>query len=229
MIIELLKSIFEENGYSEYPVDFGEYTCCLFSHLAKEEYFIILDKDTIIDNDLIQFGSDGTQRLYEVCRNLDVASETFEKNTTVLICINNPDIDNKICNELEEDTYLFKKNILIYQEEHVNELNELSDDDFSLAKLNELLNGVDQFEGNKHNNNSTYRLLTKLFIKLPFLSYQRENREMEDLSNIIREEANNKDLYSLYLQISNQMINTESLNSYDNIIESNLIIGDEYE
>ena len=229
MLIELLKNIFIENAYSEHSIELDEYESYLFFHQEKEEYFIILDKEMISNDDLIQLSLEGMQNLYRTCKNLQVTNETFEKNTTLLICIHNTDIDMDLCNKIEEDAYLFKKNILIYNDRNIEELERQIDNDFSLNKLNELLNNGEGFDNNKSNIDSAYGLLSKVFIKLPFLSYRREGRELANLSEIIREQANNKKLYNLYLQTSSNMLQVDSLNSYQDIIDANLILGDNHE
>ena len=134
-----------------------------------------------------------------------------------------------LCNEIEEDAYLFKKNILLYKDENRILLETQLDNDFSLIKLNELLNNGESFDRNKSNIDSAYSLLAKVFIKLPFLSYKREGRELENLSEIIREQANNENLYSLYIQVSNNMLQVDALDTYQDIIDANLILGDNHE
>ena len=229
MLIELLKNIFVENGYSEHAVEFEDYESYLFYHREKEEYFIVLDKGIISDDDLRQLSSEGMLNLYRHCKGVEVTDETFEKNTTLIICINNMDIDMVLCNQFEEDAYLFKKNILIYKDENVALLETQLDHDFSLTKLNELLNNGENFDSNKIDIDSDYGLLTKIFIKLPFLSYVRESIVLENLSGIIREQANNENLYNLYIQISSNMLQPDSLDTYQDIIDANLILGANHE
>jgi len=229
MLIDLLKNIFIESDYHEHIVEFEDYTSYMFSHQEKGEYFIVLDKETISDNDLKQLSSDGMQNLYSDCEGLETTDETFEKNTTLIICINNINIDMILCNQFEEDAYLFKKNILFYEDVNVQQLEVQLDNDFSLTKLNELLNNGENFDRNKTNIESEYGLLAKLFIKLPFLNYQREGRELDNLSEVIREQANNENLYNLYIQISNNILQVDSLNTYQDIIDADLLLGDNHE
>lgn len=229
MLIELLKNIFSENDYIEHTVELEDYTLCLFSHQEKEEYFIILDKEIISNDDLKQLSLESMQSLYSNCKNLQVTNETFEKNTTLIICINNTDIDMDFCNQIEEDAYLFKKNILTYKDENITALETQLNNDFSLNKLNELLNNGESFDDNKINIYTAYGLLIKVFIKLPFLSYRRESLELENLSETIREQANSEELYNLYIQASSNMLETDSLNTYQDIIDANLILGDNHE
>lgn len=221
MLIELLKSIFDNNEFSESIVKYKEYSCYLYAKDDEDNFFIVLDKKEITEDELNILISNGFSELYELLIKLDIANKAFEKNTTLILCL---DLDSKQINKIEEDTYLFKKNVIVYSEEMRIALKELLKNDYSLKNMNSLLNNNNLFEDSKKYTNNGYTLLSRLFIKLPFLCYERGVRKLENLSSIIESEAEQEGFKPLYEKLIEVDIN--NMTDYAKLIEHGIIEGE---
>ena len=217
MLIEILKSIFDNNEFSEIIVEYKEYECFLYSKKNEDNFFVVLDKKEITEEELNALISNGFSELYELLTKLDIANKAFEKNTTLILCL---DSDSKEINKIEEDAYLFKKNVIVYSEDMKIALKELLKHDYSLKNMNSLLNDGNLFEEAKGNTNNAYTLLSRLFIKLPFLAYEGIDREFDRLSNIIENESEKQGFKSLYEKLIEIDINNMT---YDKLIENGII------
>jgi hypothetical protein len=218
MLIELLKSIFDNNEFSESIVKYKEYSCSLYAKDDEDNFFIVLDKKEITEEELDILISNGFSELYERLTKLDIANKAFEKNTTLIFCL---DSDSEQINKIEEDAYLFKKNVIVYSEDMKIALKELLKNDYSLKNMNALLNKDKLFEDSKTATSNSYTLLSRLFIKLPFLSYERGVRKLDNLSSVIENEAEKQAFKPLYEKLIELDIN--NITDYTKLIEHGII------
>jgi len=224
MLIDILKNIFINNEFSETTIDFLDYKCFLYRKNTEDNFFIILDKESISDSELDSLISQGFLELYNKLEKLEVTDKTFEKNATLVLCLQS---ECELINKIEEDSYLFKKNIIVYSERMKTALLKLVEDNYSLSNINNLLNNDSMFENSKNNQNDGYTLLSRLFIKLPFLTYERGVRELDNLSEIIQKKSKDEGIEKLYKQFVELDINTNI--TYQNLVENGIIIEVENE
>ena len=224
MLIDILKNIFINNEFNETTIDYLDYKCSLYRKNNEDNFFIVLDKESISDSELNYLKSRGFLELYNKLEKLEVTDKTFEKNATLVLCLKT---DNNLINKIEEDSYLFKKNIIVYSEEMRTALVELLRDNYSLNNMNGFLNNDNIFENSKGNKNDGYTLLSRLFIKLPFLTYERGVRELDNLSEIIQKKSKDEGIEKLYKQFVELDINTNI--TYQNLVENGIIVEVENE
>ncbi|UCH96170.1 MAG: hypothetical protein JSV88_04750 [Candidatus Aminicenantes bacterium] len=177
----------------------------------------MIDKFDTSTDDLKSLRDEGIQDIYNAAKKHSFHDETFDKNTTLFICCNEAFGNPDILWQLEEDPYIFKKNIILYSLKKVNELDRLVKGDFSCDNLNKLFNNPDEFEKMKQNGqNSGYALLGRLFVKLPFLTYENANQEpLVDLSEQINAELKKKKLDVFCDAVFKT--NWDSIDSYDKL------------
>ncbi|MED3685613.1 hypothetical protein P4530_21835 [Bacillus thuringiensis] len=137
----------------------------------------------------------------EYMKNEEFYNSNMEKNFSLLVCLNyNKEIDvemQKDIYEIEENPYDFKKYVLIYSDEQVQMLSkELLSPEYRMLipvegiknVLNKILIDNARFYNFKNYMNDTvYDLITKIFIKLPFLSTEiGKEKQMENLQEKIK-------------------------------------------
>lgn len=140
----------------------------------------------------------------------------FKKNSD-LICILHLGqlsefklIEDKIF-AIEEDPYQYKKYVLYY-----NDTEERMLENITYQKLLDIVSDKSKFEAYKENPliASQYSIAAKVFIKLPFLMLQHDNRELVPLHHQAEEvvsEANLTELYKLIQNVSDQDTDIDQL------------------
>lgn len=227
MLINILKQIFEEFSYSYKDFNMQNYQVSLFYKDEIDNYFIVLDKDDIASGD-IESLDNTVNELFNTIKSDEASNEAFDKNTTLIMCLNG-EIDTNFINSLEENPYIFKKNIITYSSEILESLNELLSTNYSYENLISTLNNEDKFEQYKRTSEEGYKLLLTLFIKLSFLSFYRQPRELGDLLEIIETKVTEVSLSEVYNIIKAETFNIQNINSYEDLISVNLIQGNENE
>lgn len=223
MLIDILKNIFSEFSYLSKDFNIQDYQVTLFYQEEIDNYFIVLDKN-IITVDELQNLNDISIQLFNLIKEDDLTNESFDKNATLIICFNG-NVDNNIICNLEENPYLFKKNILKYNSEEIESLNTLLNSNYSYENLLLFLNNEEQFEEYKNNSELAYSLLTKFFIKLPFLKFIRQTRDLANLTEIISNKVSEEDLTEIYNLINYGNFDVQNINSYEDLISNNFIEG----
>lgn len=224
MLIDILKNIFSEFSYLSKDFNIQDYQATLFYKEEIDNYFIVLDKDIITDDEL-QNLNDISIQLFNLIKEDDLTNESYDKNATLIICFNG-DVDNNIICNIEENPYLLKKNILKYNSEEIESLNTLLSSNYSYENLLLFLNNEEQFEEYKNNSENGYSLLTKFFIKLPFLKCIRQTRNLANLSEIISIRASEENLTEIYNLINSENFNVQNINSYEHLISNNFLERD---
>lgn len=219
MLISILEPMFESCALSKNIVEFRDYACLFYINETRSDFFILLDKEHISIDDLVSLQEQGLNELDEIITQHEASNEAYEKNTTIILCVkNDTDLqDSAIVSRIEEDKYLFKKNILFYASSEVDELNTLFDSNYSENKANEILRSDGCFETIQNNRSSGYALLARLFIKLPFLSLQNHQVDLENLSLIIQNAARTQNITNLYNTICNPNIDFSQISSFNDL------------
>jgi hypothetical protein len=142
----------------------------------------------------------------------------LDKNLTLLILLECDTLENiehinSIIFDIEEDPYDFNKYVLPYRTDEVNELkkNVVNSGKSTVQYIQQKVFDVQLFSEFKRRVNSLavreYDLITKLFIKLPFLNLNIRTQDSLDLSKLIKDELQVEDkniwyrLLNLYQQI----------------------------
>ncbi len=223
MLINIVKQLFQEFRYLHKDFNMQNYQVSLFYKEEIDNYFIVLDKDNISSSDIESL--DNTLNvLFNIIKNDEASNEAFDKNTTVIMCLNG-EIDTDLINNLEENPYIFKKNIITYSSEILESLNELLSSNYSYENLISTLNDENKFEQYKRTSEEGYKLLLTLFIKLSFLRFYRQTRELGDLLEIIETKVTEVSLSEVYNIVNAETFNIQNINSYEDLISVNLIQG----
>lgn len=225
MLINLLDNFFQSNNFKKTSVEYNSYSCFFYSNKLVSDFFILLDKDDISYEEIVELQQEGIVNLDEVIKEKIELNEAYEKNTTLILCMKetkSSEIDN-IINQMEEDKYIFKKNILVYLDSEVEHLLELLDDEFSQNQVNKLVHQEKLFETFKTSSEDGYGLLLRLIIKLPFLTYERKTIELENLSTKIAKDVKAENIEKLYNSIVDQSIDVSQIKSYKNLLDINLV------
>lgn len=118
-------------------------------------------------------------------------TQSMVRNLSLIVCLqqeNSAFYDARVL-EIEEDPFDFKKYVLVYTKSDVEELHrawETSEGDL-IPYLNHYLHEDGSFTSYKQQTApSTYGLVTRLFIKIPFIKLEVKERAFEDLQTVIR-------------------------------------------
>lgn len=224
-LIKTIEKIFEKNDFLLKQINGKEWECILASRTEsskKQEFFVIIDKGSgSNEEDLKELFKNGIQQIYQIIKSGGHCNNTFDKNATLIICYNGPATpESDIISQIEEDPYVFKKNVLIYSKKQMEELNGLIGNDFTVDNLNKLLNKASNFEKMKRGDqDSGYALLCRLFVKLPFLVYKKDTETtLHSLPEQIESELQKKELYR-FCEDTLQ-IDWESIDSYEKLPKS---------
>ncbi|TBX72051.1 hypothetical protein E0M25_24505 [Bacillus mycoides] len=206
---DLLKNIFNDASFNviEEVQLVNEKTFLAISSIdCKVNYYLVVFIQETVKTFLEEadFSS-----FFEYMKNQDFYNSNMEKNFSLLVCLNcNKEIDlemQKDIYEIEENPYDFKKYVLVYSDEQVQMLNkELLSPEYRMLipvegiknVLNKiLLDNVRFYNFKNHMNDIVYDLITKIFIKLPFLSTEiGKEKQMgnlqEKIKNKLDEELN---------------------------------------
>jgi len=224
MLINILDAIFRDCKFLKKEISFGEYTCFFYHNQSKSDFFILLDKSNPTSDELILLEESGLNELDGILKQHETATEAYTKNTTLVLCINSTkEIEkHEIISSIEEDKYLFKKNIIFYSENEVVELQNILSETYTQKQANSILQTTGSFENLKSNKNSGYALLTRLFIKLPFLHLEMQHVDLENLSEIIDQEAQTKKVDNLYM-LNQKQTDINQLLSYKDLVQAGFV------
>ncbi|MGK6437963.1 ABC-three component system middle component 1 [Klebsiella aerogenes] len=195
MIIDIIGNIFESNRFIKLEMKplLERELCYVFypeRPTEKEEYFVVLQSTEQLIEKTHQNLEEKAQFIFDEINNSGKVEQYFEKNCTLIICQNEKGIDRLTALTIEEDLYNFKKNMIIYSDNELNELKRhLSGngiEKLTNASLKSIINENNgesfiKFKNESVNNHSYYSLLMKVFLKLPFLTYSTEEKELVNL------------------------------------------------
>lgn len=226
---DIIRLLFEDSNYAVKDIKWEERDTLTFMNNNDETYVIYfanLSKDLVDD-------------VFNLCSEDIYKSDSLQRsnksNLSIIIIpvIKDERLNDKEKNiifQIEENELFFKKFILWYTEEELDNLKEICNNSFQHKSLEEQLLNYNMFESFKKNrmDQKGYNLLSRLFIKLPFLTllnvekYDKKLTELIDINlNKISPQLNfdiltNKDVKDLLTLVH---IEQEELDKIDKEIE----------
>lgn len=199
----IIKSLFKDSNYKQKNIEWGERDTLTFINNIDETYVVLfadLEKE-LVDNVFYLCADE----LYS-SKEINTANKSnLSVITVVQIKDMLTDVEKNIIFQIEENELFFKKFVLWYTEEEIKELQNICNSCFKHSNLENHLLNYETFESFKENkrNQKGYDLLSRLFIKFPFLTllnvkkYDRKLTELiDDNFNKISEQLNFKELSS---------------------------------
>lgn len=177
-------------------------------NMDYKQYYFLVELDINEANNLVRLSDSLIFNLYKImCLDEDNYEKEMDKNTSILIILNEDKIKDKelmekFINQWEEDPYYFRKYIFTYTDKDFILLKENLDESYgknTVNTLNNIVKDADEFKKFKNKDNeSIYKIVSKLFIKIPFLKIPEIDTEklieLEDLELEIKENLVKKGL-----------------------------------
>lgn len=192
MLIDILEKVFTDNDYALNQVlkEMDEYKAFLAStkeEKERSEFFLLIEPYDPTDALLKKVVETEAEDFHIKLNASDLTDETFKKNCTMIICCKDLVSQSSILS-LEEDPYNFKKNVIVYSQEELDDLIQKGITNFSSDKLNELVNEENgnhfrEFKSEPESN--YYEILLKMVIKLPFIKYTIPQKQLYNLEEDI--------------------------------------------
>lgn len=196
----IITGIFNENEFKEYQVQASDFKLNNIEFWVPSEnnhfleaFFIVIYIDSLQLTDVENI-KEICLNYYSIIERTEILKSAMEKNTYAIVCLKidktpvEQGMKQKIF-DIEEDPQKFKKHVLVYTENQSESFKNKSKEYTStMETLNNVLNS-DKFQEFKNNpdKDTLYNLVTGLFIKLPFLRYQGQEKKIDDISGIIVE------------------------------------------
>lgn len=231
---ELIKLLFIEKGFRTYESNEGfkinhintEKYFFAINCVGRKEYYLVIFLKNIDSpqlNDMVK--GEYVRECFDAIKlNDNLYVKEMDKNSSIIFCIESDLLDvsvrddnskmklellKKTIYEVEEDPYFFKKYVLSYSKDQVDELSKEVTDLISTGRsvtdyLQLSLNNTEMFVKYKENPQSQkkYDLICKIFIKLPFLKLT--NLDMGALRNL-KEKIYDEHMQQ-HIDISNETI-----------------------
>lgn len=165
-MITTINNLFSQLGLINRELEIG--SLYAFEDINKRTYWLIIETDNL--SNVIENQSN----YFEQARN-KINNEWFDKNVSLLILHKVEDFDNiqSLVLEIEENPYLFKKQVILYREIELENLNraiegeEHNIKDFIEKKI--LDEAIFKVHKENVNNNDYESLLYRLAHKIPFI------------------------------------------------------------
>lgn len=157
----------------------------------KFEYFIVANLINPNINDLNELIEHDFNNIYSYIKNSEYYNNYMDKNTSLIILLEFDNFNsmlNKCIFDIEENKYNFKKYVITYSKNQLKELQEIDKLDGSiLENINEVIYSIEDFTDFKLNptEDSLYSLISKLYIKLPFLKLNSKEEQISSLKEEI--------------------------------------------
>lgn len=202
-MIQIINNILSSNGYEQVDIDifFDSHTFYLFcpaEESKREEYFVTIQLQTQSDKAAQTILEKKAQELFEAISNSEKVSLPFEKNCTLLICHEEKNINRQTILAIEEDPYNFKKNVITYAPDELAALNTYFSKNAIKKITNDVINKIinaelgadflmykDPPKESKEKIKIYYSLILKIALKLPFITYCPQKRELTNLNSKI--------------------------------------------
>lgn len=233
---DIIRLLFEDSNYAIKDIKWGERDSLTFMNNNDETYVIYfanLSKDLVDD-------------VFNLCSediyNSDSLQRSNKSNLSIIIVPKIKDeilsdMEKNIIFQIEENELFFKKFVLWYTEKELDNLKEICNNSFQHKSLEEQLLNYSMFASFKKDrmDQKGYNLLSRLFIKLPFLTllnvekYDKKLTELIDINlNKISPQLNfeiltSKEVKSLLTLVP---IEQEEIDKIDKEIEK-LVMGQE--
>ncbi|MRA04856.1 hypothetical protein F4T82_14300 [Acinetobacter lwoffii] len=227
-MIKIINKILSSNGYQLIDIDLSNnsnniFLFCPDSTSKREEYFVTIQLDNQSDETAKELLEYKAEELFENIKESGKVENYFVKNCTMLICHNEELINRETIFSLEEDPYNFKKNVITYLPDELNDLeiflkkNKITE--ISSLIISVIINGENgksflDFKSNHEVSKNYYSLIIKIALKLPFVKYNPPQKKLINLSSEIEKSFNEKN-YIIY----KRLMDLEVQLTEDNIIQ----------
>ncbi|AOX26863.1 hypothetical protein KUT41_23795 [Pseudomonas aeruginosa] len=197
-MITILNNIMASNRFT--PVDvnlpnqYFEFSLYKAESRHREEYFLTVQLDNNSDQALKNFLDNTAQEIFEEIQSTGKVELYFEKNCTMLICLESHGLNHDLVLALEEDPYNFKKNVIKYSLPELTALNVYLTSNAIEALTNDIINDILNANNGKDflafkyqsgNGHHLYDLVVRVMLKLSFLSYHPQEQKLENLTGQI--------------------------------------------
>lgn len=165
-MITTINNLFSQLGFINSELEIGFLHA--FEDINKRTYWLIIETDNL--SNVIENQSN----YFEQARNR-INNEWFDKNVSLLILHKVEDFDNNqsLVLEIEENPYLFKKQVILYREierENLNRAIEAEENTIKNFIENKILDeAIFKIHKENINNNDYESLLYRLAHKIPFI------------------------------------------------------------
>ncbi len=224
---ELIKNIITKLSLESKEILYNEFDFLFVSYGEKEDFFLFQFTDynklleiseevgnieyllnSIVKDIKKEFLFEYKERFLDNNLSLIVLLDTSSKNIATLSNLH----------KIEENYILTKKYVLNYNEDEFSSLKQMISNDTSIVEeLNRL--AIEHSEMLKSDDNHWYRLLLKLFIKIPFLNYSAQSgdgQNLYDLSETISKELDENQLEVLRT-IDNEFNDSSNIEEFINL------------
>lgn len=197
-MITILNNIMASNRFTlvdlDLPHPFLELSLYKAESSHREEYFLTLYLDNNSDQALQNFLDNTAQDIFEEIQGTGKVELYFEKNCTMLICLDSLGLNHNLVMALEEDPYNFKKNVIKFSSSELAALNAYLTSNAIAALTNDIINDILNadngreflaFKFQKGDRRRLYDLIVRVMLKLSFLSYQPQEQKLENLTGQI--------------------------------------------
>ncbi|QJC90815.1 hypothetical protein RS399_11475 [Bacillus inaquosorum] len=208
---EIIQTLFIELGYDSKDYSFVDKEDTILENsfisrdLFRKNYFLVL---FISDENKIRDIIKNQAKYFFLLKEFFGEDPDIDKNTSLLICIQTSNENNSLFLNIEEDVYYFKKYVLTYSNEQltsfITDYRGLIEEKGIKIAMDKIVNDVQLFEDFKQNPdiNGVYKLITKIFIKIPILRVPiNEEKTVYSLSEVIEDSLKNKGLYDLKVRL----------------------------
>ncbi|MEC1429221.1 hypothetical protein P9C69_00520 [Bacillus subtilis] len=208
---EIIQTLFIELGYESKDYSFVDKEDTILENsfisrdLFRKNYFLVL---FISDENKIRDIIKNQAKYFFLLKEFFGEDPDIDKNTSLLICIQTSNENNSLFLNIEEDAYYFKKYVLTYSNEQltsfITDYRGLIEEKGIKITMDKIVNDVQLFEDFKQNPdiNGVYKLITKIFIKIPILRVPiNEEKTVYSLSEVIEDTLKNKGLYDLKVRL----------------------------
>jgi hypothetical protein len=206
-MITIINSIFSQLGLIYTELEIG--SLYSFDEINKKSYWLIIETDNLIKV------LENQANYFEEAKKM-INNEWFDKNVNLLILHRVESFENfqSLVLEIEEDPYLFKKQIILYNDSEVEKLNQALEQQQQNIKgfiENKILEEEVFKKHKEHINNNDYEsLLYRLVHKIPLVNL-----------NIVQENG-----LDALTDNNRQKIESGSFGSLNNLIDQNFFNRD---
>lgn len=192
----------------------------------RQEFFLLAEHDNISDELILSLIGNVADQWFELITGSEMTDESFKKNCTLILCCNSANISSENVLAVEEDSYNFKKNVIVFTHSELKSWTENIKSTLTVEQLNLYVNQAKggrftQFKVNDKNGDDYYSLLMKIVTKIPIMNYIPAEKELYDLVAKIKNDMpeKNKKLFDFMLSLD--------LASEDEVVEN--ILSSEWE
>jgi hypothetical protein len=194
-MINIINNILLSNGYnkieSEFILDDSLiYIFCPKIENKREEYFVTIQLYNQSEDAALNLLENKVDELFTAISYSGLVNQTFQKNSTLLLCYEENKISRNMILSIEEDQYNFKKNVVTYSNEELVSLDSYLKKKQVSNITNDVINKIINAEGgseflnfkiNNQHQKDHYSLILKTTLKLPFITYSQEIQELSSL------------------------------------------------